>query len=188
MLSPGGAERVAVHIVNGLNRERFEPIVISFADPMNCDLDELLSQAGVEVRYLAKKSGFDYRMYRRLHRVLTEYQPDVVHTHLQVMRYALPTMLLLGNAKLLPHRPQSCGTRDRTSRPSRSPLRVQPWRHSNRRGGRGCCQHEAPLRIPQCKVIANCIPTSTYANPGVIAPAVARAGRLCGRRCAVCFA
>jgi len=47
MLSPGGAERVAVHIVSGLNRERFEPIVISFADPMNCDLDKLLSQAGV---------------------------------------------------------------------------------------------------------------------------------------------
>ncbi|HXI74824.1 MAG TPA: glycosyltransferase, partial [Pyrinomonadaceae bacterium] len=100
MLSPGGAERVAVHIVSGLNRDRFEPIVISFADPLNCDLDELLSHAGVEVRYLGKKPGFDYRMYRRLHRVLTEYQPDVVHTHLQVLRYALPTMLLLGNAKL----------------------------------------------------------------------------------------
>src|SRR5256885_4421969 len=95
MLSPGGAERVAVHIVNGLNRERFEPIVISFADPMNCDLDELLSQAGVGGRYLAKKSGFDYRVYRRLQRVLFEDQPDVVHTHLQIMRYVLPSILTL---------------------------------------------------------------------------------------------
>src|SRR5256885_9855591 len=57
MLSPGGAERVAVHIVNGLNRERFEPIVISFADPMNCDLDELLSQAGGEVLHFSHKKG-----------------------------------------------------------------------------------------------------------------------------------
>ena len=167
MLSPGGAERVAVHIVSGLNRERFEPIVISFADPMNCDLDELLTQAGVEVRYLGKKPGFDYRMYRRLHGVLTEYQPDVVHTHLQVLRYALPTMLLLGNAKLL-HTVHNLAERE-----IEPPARVV-HRYAFSHGVIPIAVGEevaVSMRrlygIPQCKVIANCIPTSTYANPGV---------------------
>ena len=38
MLSPGGAERVAVHIVRGLSRQRYEPIVISFTGRLGCDL------------------------------------------------------------------------------------------------------------------------------------------------------
>ncbi len=167
MLSPGGAERVAVHIVSGLKRERFEPIVISFADPMNCDLDELLSQAGVEVRYLAKKSGFDYRMYRRLHRVLTEYQPDVVHTHLQVLRYALPTMLLLGNAKLL-HTVHNLAERE--IEPPARVVHRYAFSHGVipiAVGEEVAVSMKRLYGIPQCKVIANCIPTSTYANPGV---------------------
>ena len=28
MLSPGGAERVALHIVSGLNPRRYEPVVV----------------------------------------------------------------------------------------------------------------------------------------------------------------
>src|SRR5258706_6008601 len=167
MLSPGGAERVAVDIVNGLHPRRFEPIVISFAGRMNCDLDELLSQAGVEVRYLAKKSGFDYRMYRRLHRVLTEYQPDVVHTHLQVLRYALPTMLLLGNAKLL-HTVHNLAERE--IEPPARVVHRYAFSHGVipiAVGEEVAVSMKRLYGIPQCKVIANCIPTSTYANPGV---------------------
>src|ERR1700704_5011372 len=101
MLSPGGAERVAVHIVRGLNPQRYEAVVVSFSGRLGCDLDRLLEEAGVEVRYLGKRPGFDYRMYSRLHRVLRDSQPDIVHTHIQVLRYALPSMLLLKDASLL---------------------------------------------------------------------------------------
>ncbi|HXJ07212.1 MAG TPA: glycosyltransferase [Candidatus Acidoferrum sp.] len=101
MLSPGGAERVAVHIATGLNRRRFEPIVISFANRVDCDLDRLLDEAGVEVRYLGKRPGFDYRMYFRLPPVLNQCQPDIVHTHLHVFRYALPFLLLRRRVSVL---------------------------------------------------------------------------------------
>jgi glycosyltransferase involved in cell wall biosynthesis len=166
-LSPGGAERVAVHIVNGLNRERFEPIIISLANPMNCDLDHMLARAGVEVRYLEKKPGFDYRVYRRLHRVLTEYQPDVVHTHLQVLRYALPTMLLLGNAVLL-HTVHNLAERE-----IEPPARVV-HRYAFSHGvvpiavAEEVAQSMKRLyKIAQCGVIANCIPTASYSSPQV---------------------
>jgi len=165
MLSPGGAERVAVHIVNGLNRKRFEPIVISVADVMNCDLDQLLRQAGVAVRYLGKKPGFDYRMYRRLHRVLVEYQPDVVHTHLQVLRYALPSMLLLGNASLL-HTVHNLAERE--IEPPARVVHRYAFSHGVipiAVGEEVAVSMKRLYGIPQCKVIANCIPTATYANP-----------------------
>ena len=165
MLSPGGAERVAVHIVNGLNRERFEPIIISFADPMNCDLDQMLAQAGVEVLYLGKKPGFDYRMYRRLHRILAEYQPDIVHTHLQVLRYALPTMLLLGNAALL-HTVHNLAERE--IEPPARVVHRYAFSHGVvpiAVGEEVALSMKRLYKIPQCRVIANCIPTDRYANP-----------------------
>src|SRR5437879_13108937 len=40
-------------------------------------------------------------MYSRLHRVFRDFRPDIVHTHIQVLRYALPSMLLLKHASLL---------------------------------------------------------------------------------------
>src|SRR5258708_30511365 len=53
LLSPGGAERVAVHIARGLNRRRYEPVVISFSRRVGCDLDHMLAEAGIHVRPLS---------------------------------------------------------------------------------------------------------------------------------------
>ena len=92
-LAPGGAERMAVHIVRGLNGERFEVAVVSVSGQLGSDLERLLAESGVEVWYLGKKLGFDCRTYYRIHRVLREYRPDIIHTHLHVLRYALPSML-----------------------------------------------------------------------------------------------
>src|SRR5258708_9967631 len=115
-LSPGGAEGVAVHIVTRVNRQGYETVVVSLSGRLECDLDRLLEEAGVEVRYLGKTPGFDYRMYSRLHRVLRDSQPDIVHTHIQVLRYALPSMLLLNHASLL-HTPHNIAQRALKPRP-----------------------------------------------------------------------
>ena len=165
MLSPGGAERVAVHIVRGLDRDRFEPIVISFADPMDCDLDRLLSEHGVKVRYLGKRPGFDCRMYPRLHRVLKEYQPDIIHTHLQVLRYALPTMQLLKRASLL-HTVHNLAERE--IEPAARVIHRYAFSHGVvpiAVAKEVALSLQRLYGIPQCRVIANCIPTEIYAHP-----------------------
>lgn len=95
MIGPGGAERVAVDLVSGLDRQRFEVAVISIWRRIGCELERALDNCKVRVEYLGKGWGFDGRTYHRLHRVLKEYRPDIVHTHLQVLRYALPSLLLL---------------------------------------------------------------------------------------------
>ncbi len=86
-LAPGGAERMAVHIVRGLNGERFEVAVVSISGRLGSDLERLLAESGLEVWYLGKKLGFDCRTYYRIHRVLREYRPDIIHTHLHVLRH-----------------------------------------------------------------------------------------------------
>src|SRR5882672_11019199 len=100
-LSPGGAERVAVHIATRLNRRKYESVVVALGKRMECELDRLLEGDGIEVRYLDKPPGFDWRTYSKLNQVLRDCQPDVVHTHIQVLRYALPLMLLLKGTSFL---------------------------------------------------------------------------------------
>jgi len=165
MLSPGGAERVAVHIVRGLDRQRYEPVVISLTARLGCDLDRLLEEAGVEVRYLGKRPGFDYRMYSRLHPVVRDCQPDIVHTHLHVLRYALPSLLLLKRTSLL-HTVHNMAERE-----------IEPrarWiqRYALNHGVVPVAvAEEVALSLERlygtqrCRVIPNGIPTDCYACP-----------------------
>jgi glycosyltransferase involved in cell wall biosynthesis len=164
-LSPGGAERVAVHIVTGLNRQRYEAVVVSLSGRSGGELDRLLEQAGVEVRYLGKPPGFDYRMYSRVHGVLRDSRPDIVHTHIQVLRYALPSMLFLKHASLL-HTVHNLAEREVEPRARW----IQRYAFSH-----GVVpvpvaeQVAASLKrlygIEQCRVIPNCIPVHCYACP-----------------------
>ena len=165
MLSPGGAERVAVHIVRRLDRQRYEPVVISFTRRLGCDLDRMLEEAGVEVRYLGKRPGFDYRMYFKLHPVLRDCQPDIVHTHLHVLRYALPFLLLLKRVSLL-HTVHNLAERE-----------IEPrarWiqRYALNHGvvpvavaKEVALSLERLYGIQRCRVISNGIPTDSYACP-----------------------
>ncbi len=167
MLSPGGAERVAVHIVRGLNRQRFEPAVISFTGRLGCDLDYLLEDAGIEVRYLGKRPGFDYRMYYRLPPVLNELKPDIVHTHLHVFRYALPFLPLRKKASVL-HTVHNLAERE-----------IEPglrWlqRYALKHGvvpvavAKEVADSLGRLYgIQRCRVIANGIPTDGYEKPQI---------------------
>jgi len=167
MLSPGGAERVAVHIARGLNRRRYEPIVISFTGRVGCDLDHMLEEAEIEVRYLGKHPGFDYRVYSRLDSALKEYEPDVIHTHLHVLRYALPSMLLMKGVSMV-HTVHNLAERE-----------IEPrgrliQRYALTHGVKPIAVAEevaASLKslygIQNCRVISNCIPTDVYANPQI---------------------
>jgi glycosyltransferase involved in cell wall biosynthesis len=165
MLSPGGAERVAVHIARGLNRRRYESLVISFSGRVGCDLDYMLEDAGIEVRYLGKHPGFDYRVYGRLDSVLKECEPDVIHTHLHVLRYALPSMLLRKRVAMV-HTVHNLAEREIEPRArliQRYALThgVEPVAVAKE----VAASLESLYGIEHCRVIANCIPTDLYANP-----------------------
>jgi glycosyltransferase involved in cell wall biosynthesis len=58
--------------------------------------EQALSQAGIPLWRLDKRPGFDARMFSRIHRVLREFQPDIVHSHLLALRYSLPVSILRG--------------------------------------------------------------------------------------------
>ena len=165
LLSPGGAERVAVHIARGVNRRRYEPIVISFTGRVGCDLDHMLEEAGIEVSYLGKHPGFDYRVYSRLDSVLKEYEPDVIHTHLHVLRYALPSMLLRKGAAML-HTVHNLAERE--IEPRARLIQRYALTHGVKPiavAEEVAASLEKLYGVHGCQVISNCIPTDLYANP-----------------------
>src|SRR5260221_562552 len=165
LLSPGGAERVAVHLATGLKRRRYETLVISFSGRVGCDLDHMLEEADIEARYLGKHRGFDYRVYGRFDTVLKEYQPDVIHTHLQSLRYALPSMLLMKRVAMVHtvHNLADCEIEPRARFIQRYALThgVRPIAVAEE----VAASLKSLYGIDRCRVISNCIPADLNANP-----------------------
>lgn len=90
---PGGAERIAVHILSNLDRSRFEGIAVSLYDPYGSDLEDILRAHNVPIFYLGKNRGLDTGVFSRMNELMRKFKPHVVHTHQYVTRYVLPSSL-----------------------------------------------------------------------------------------------
>ncbi len=86
-LKRAGAERMVTSLVQRLDRNRFDPHVVTLFDATPGDLE---AEIGVPVRRLGKRPGLDLRMYPRLRAAIRDVRPDVIHTHSYVLRYVLP--------------------------------------------------------------------------------------------------
>ena len=74
----GGGESYLLSLVENLNRERFEPVVISFTDgPMVDRLKEL----NVQTHVLYTETPFDVRVWGKVKKLVEEEGIDVVHAH-----------------------------------------------------------------------------------------------------------
>jgi glycosyltransferase involved in cell wall biosynthesis len=85
----GGAEHMAMHLMLGLCRTHAVSAAGLFPSS-NSAAEGILSRAGIPLFHLGKRPGFDPRTFAAFDRLLAEVQPDIVHTHLSVLRYALP--------------------------------------------------------------------------------------------------
>lgn len=84
----GGAERLAMQLAGGLDRERFEPWVcvsrFDPADPSEPGMSEAaqeLERGGVRVIGLGRRGTADVAPWRRLAKVLRSERIDVLHAH-----------------------------------------------------------------------------------------------------------
>ena len=170
-LTPGGAERMVVHIARGLDRTRFEVAVVSLWRRVGSDLERLLEDSEAEAVYLGKGRGFDCRMYPRLHRVLGDYQPDIVHTHLDVLRYACTCLMRFKRTSRWLHTVNNMaecevGPRARWIQRLAFGSGVVPVAVS----GEVATSLQRLYGIGRCQVIWNCIPTDLYGSPRVPRP------------------
>jgi glycosyltransferase involved in cell wall biosynthesis len=78
----GGAERIAVRIAAGLDRDRFESILCETRESPWPSLSHQLEEDGVRVLRLDRRRTFDVRAWQQFVAFLRREQVDVVHSHL----------------------------------------------------------------------------------------------------------
>ena len=99
-LSVGGAERVVTLLAEAM-AEANDVTVVALGTSTGSWLEERLAAVGVSVCFLDKSPGFDAATILALGRLLRRLRPDVVHTHLHVLKYLLPVWPLLPRCRIV---------------------------------------------------------------------------------------
>lgn len=90
-----GAETMCENLTYELVALGMEVVVVSLYD-YHSVITKRIEDAGVRVIYLNKKPGFDISMVSKLKKIFRKERPKAIHTHLYVMKYAIPAAILAG--------------------------------------------------------------------------------------------
>ncbi|BDC53125.1 glycosyl transferase family 1 [Bryobacterales bacterium F-183] len=78
----GGAEEQVMHLALELVRRGWQARIVSMIPP-ETDIPEEIAASGITVEHLGMRAGVpDPRCLFRLYRILRQYRPDVLHTHM----------------------------------------------------------------------------------------------------------
>lgn len=91
----GGAETMCENLIYDLRDLGHDVVVVSLFDERT-EISGRMEAAGVRIRYLSKKPGLDMSVVPKLTKIFREERPDVVHTHLNVILYAVMAARLAG--------------------------------------------------------------------------------------------
>jgi glycosyltransferase involved in cell wall biosynthesis len=100
-LGVGGAERVVALLARHLRAGGHHVEVAALYGPRGSWIEADLRAAGIPLHFLEKRPGLDLRMIPRLRRVLAEAGPDLVHTHMYVLKYMLPALATAGRRPVI---------------------------------------------------------------------------------------
>ena len=94
----GGAEIMRENLTYALKNAGQDVFVVSLYNERT-PIAQRMEEAGIRIVYLDKKLGLDLSMVPKLVRVMRQEGPDVVHTHLDVIKYATAAARLSGVKK-----------------------------------------------------------------------------------------
>ncbi|MBR0447334.1 MAG: glycosyltransferase [Clostridia bacterium] len=89
-LLQGGGQKFVLDLAKGLNRDEFQVRVLVYFKQHHRAFAEFAKDNNIETVYLDKKKGFDISFFKQLRAAVKEYNPDIIHTHLNSMLYLLP--------------------------------------------------------------------------------------------------
>jgi len=111
-LQTGGAEKMVLHLSLELKSAGVESGVISFFDVTSSQLERGLRAEGIPVWSLGKRLGPDLAMIGRLRKLLGKIRPQVIHTHLSALRYAVMSVIGLDHPPRIVHTLHCVAERD----------------------------------------------------------------------------
>ena len=94
----GGAEIMCENLTYALKNAGQDVFVVSLYNERT-PIARRIEEAGIRIVYLDKKLGLDLSMVPKLAKLMRQERPDVVHTHLDVIKYAVAAAKLAGVKK-----------------------------------------------------------------------------------------
>ncbi len=94
----GGAETMCENLTYALRELGHEVTVVCLFDRPT-PISRRMEEAGIPIHFLDKKLGLDLSMVPKLTKLMKTLRPDVVHTHLDVIKYAAAAARLAGVPK-----------------------------------------------------------------------------------------
>jgi len=89
-LAVGGMENGLVNVINHMPPDRYRHAIVSLTD--TTDFQERIQRQDVPIYSLHKRQGQDFSTYGRLHGILRNLRPDIVHTrNLGTLEYLVPS-------------------------------------------------------------------------------------------------
>ena len=93
VLITGGAETMAVRLAVGLKAAGEHIEVISIYPKQGTALEAEVECAGIPIHYVGKETSRSVSAIRQVYRILSEMDPDVIHSHISATFYALPWVM-----------------------------------------------------------------------------------------------
>ncbi|HQE48345.1 MAG TPA: glycosyltransferase [Fervidobacterium sp.] len=87
-LQVAGAEIMCENLCYELTTSHHEILVVSLYNTHSPITDRMLKN-DIDLRFLDKKRGFDFSCAKKLRKIVKEFNPDVIHTHLYSLKYAV---------------------------------------------------------------------------------------------------
>lgn len=91
----GGAETMCENLCYAQKALGHDVVAVSLYNE-HTPIAQRMEAAGIRILYLDKKLGMDVSMVPKLARIMQQEKPDVVHTHLDVIKYAVAAAKLCG--------------------------------------------------------------------------------------------
>src|SRR3990172_55527 len=88
-----GAQRMVALLCQHLRRAGHDVGVLSLFDSSGPSIEPDVRAVGAEVLTLGKRMGLDLRMVPRVARAVAQFEPSVIHSHLYVLKYLLPSLI-----------------------------------------------------------------------------------------------
>src|SRR5689334_14012254 len=97
----GGAQMFCIQLSNELAKyPAYEVTLVSLYDHNEHHMSTDLIDKHVKFVTLGKKKGFDLKIFKKVHTLLQEIKPNVVHTHLHAGYYATWAYLMANNSSM----------------------------------------------------------------------------------------
>jgi len=101
-LKIAGAQMMVVELLSELSKAGYKLMLIILHHPQNNILTDKIKQMDIQLKYIViEKKRFVYRkieMYKKLDKVLSNWQPDIIHVHLE---YCYTWLYCLKNKKII---------------------------------------------------------------------------------------